>query len=143
MNRVGHSFIKKTMRERDGVFGGEVTGHYYFRDNFYADNGFIPALMLLELMSAKGQSLAELLAPLKAKYFISGEINTKVASMDLVQAKLDGLAKHYADGTVTSLDGVSVEYPGLALQRPAVEHRATVATESGSDDDSPDGRETG
>ena len=111
MNRVGHSFIKKTMRDRDGVFGGEVTGHYYFRENFYADNGFIPALMLLELMSAKGQSLAELLAPLKAKYFISGEINTKVASMDLVQAKLDGLAKRYADGTVTSLDGVSVEYP--------------------------------
>ena len=84
MNRVGHSFIKKTMRERDAIFGGEVTGHYYFRDNFYADNGFIPALLLLELMSKKGQSLAELLAPLKAKYFISGEINTKVASMDVV-----------------------------------------------------------
>ncbi|MBK5297754.1 MAG: phosphomannomutase/phosphoglucomutase [Vicinamibacteria bacterium] len=112
MNRVGHSFIKKTMRDRDGVFGGEVTGHYYFRDNFYADNGFIPALMLLELMSVKGQSLAELLAPLKAKYFISGEINTKVASMEVVQAKLDGLSKRYADGTVTHLDGVSVEYPG-------------------------------
>ena len=112
MNRVGHSFIKKTMRDKDGVFGGEVTGHYYFRENFYADNGFIPALMLLELMSVKGQSLAELLAPLKAKYFISGEINTKVASMDVVQAKLDGLSKRYADGTVTHLDGVSVEYPG-------------------------------
>lgn len=112
MNRVGHSFIKKTMRDKDGVFGGEVTGHYYFRENFYADNGFIPALMLLELMSVKGQSLAELLAPLKAKYFISGEINTKVASMDVVQAKLDGLSMRYADGTVTHLDGVSVEYPG-------------------------------
>jgi phosphomannomutase len=111
MNRVGHSFIKRTMRERDGVFGGEVTGHYYFRDNFYADNGFIPALMLLELMSVKSQSLAELLAPLKAKYFISGEINTKVAGMDVVQAKLDGLAQHYADGTVSHLDGVSVEFP--------------------------------
>ena len=111
MNRVGHSFIKQTMRDRDGVFGGEVTGHYYFRENFYADNGFIPALMLLELMSVKGQSLAELLAPLKAKYFISGEINTKVASMDVVQGKLDGLSKRYADGTVTHLDGVSVEYP--------------------------------
>jgi phosphomannomutase len=110
MNRVGHSFIKRTMREHDGVFGGEVTGHYYFRDNFYADNGFIPALMLLELMSAKGQPLAELLAPLKAKYFISGEINTKVASMDVVQEKLDGLAKVYGDGAVSHLDGVSVEY---------------------------------
>jgi phosphomannomutase len=111
MNRVGHSFIKKTMRERDGVFGGEVTGHYYFRENFYADNGFIPALMLLELMSAKGQSLAELLAPLKAKYHISGEINTRVASMDVVEGKLAGLTSRYADGAVTHLDGVSVDYP--------------------------------
>jgi phosphomannomutase len=111
MNRVGHSFIKKTMRERDGVFGGEVTGHYYFRENFYADNGFIPVLMLLELMSAKGQSLADLLAPLKAKYHISGEINTKVASMDLVRGKLAGLADKYSNGTVTHIDGVSVEYP--------------------------------
>ena len=110
MNRVGHSFIKRTMRERDGAFGGEVTGHYYFRDNFYADNGFIPALMLLELMSVKGQSLADLLAPLKAKYFISGEINTKVASMDVARAKLDGLARQYSDGRVSHLDGVSVEY---------------------------------
>ena len=58
MNRVGHAFIKRTMREQDGIFGGEVTGHYYFRDNFYADNGFIPALLMLELMSKKGQSLA-------------------------------------------------------------------------------------
>ena len=111
MNRVGHSFIKRTMRDKDGVFGGEVTGHYYFRENFYADNGFIPALMLLELMSVKGQSLAELLAPLKAKYFISGEINTKVASMDVVKGKLDGLASRYKDAVVTHLDGVSVEYP--------------------------------
>ena len=111
MNRVGHSFIKRTMREQDGVFGGEVTGHYYFRENYYADNGFIPALMLLELMSVKGQSLAELLAPLKAKYFISGEINTKVASMEVVRARLDALAARYADGRVTHLDGVSVEYP--------------------------------
>jgi phosphomannomutase len=110
MNRVGHSFIKKTMRERDGIFGGEVTGHYYFRDNFYADNGFIPAMMLLELMSVKGQSLADLLTPLKARYFISGEINTKVASMEVVKAKLDGLAEKYADATLARLDGVSVEY---------------------------------
>jgi phosphomannomutase len=110
MNRVGHSFIKKTMRERDGIFGGEVTGHYYFRDNFYADNGFIPAVLLLELMSKKGQSLAELLAPLKKKYFISGEINTKVANMDVVKAKLEGLAKKYGDAELAFVDGVSVDY---------------------------------
>ena len=110
INRVGHSFIKKTMREKDAIFGGEVTGHYYFRDNFYADNGFIPAVMLLELMSKKGQSLAQLLAPLDSKYFMSGEINTKVASMDVVTAKLDTLSARYADATVSHLDGVSVEY---------------------------------
>ena len=79
MNRVGHAFIKQRMRESNGVFGGEVTGHYYFRDNFYADNGFIPALLMLELMSKKGQSLHELLAPLRERYFISGEINTKLS----------------------------------------------------------------
>ena len=58
MNRVGHAFIKRRMREDNAIFGGEVTGHYYFRDNFYADNGFIPALLMLELMSRKGQTLA-------------------------------------------------------------------------------------
>ena len=92
MNRVGHAFFKKRMREENAAFGGEVTGHYYFRDNFYADNGFIPALLILELMSLKGQALHQLLEPLRAKYFISGEINTKVKSMALVQEKLDGLA---------------------------------------------------
>jgi phosphomannomutase len=110
MNRVGHAFIKRTMREQDGIFGGEVTGHYYFRDNFYADNGFIPALLMLELMSKKGQSLAALLEPLRAKYFISGEINTKVASMALVAEKLQALERKYAGSKIEKLDGVSVEF---------------------------------
>jgi len=111
MNRVGHAFFKKRMREENAVFGGEVTGHYYFRENFYADNGFIPALLILELMSKKGQTLRDLLAPLREKYFISGEINTKVGEMAAVQRKLDGLAAKYADGRVSRLDGVSVEFP--------------------------------
>jgi len=111
MNRVGHAFIKRRMRETDAIFGGEVTGHYYFRDNFYADNGFIPALLILELMSKKGQSLAQLLEPLREKYFISGEINTKLASMSLVAPKLEQIAKTYADGQQLTLDGISVEYP--------------------------------
>jgi phosphomannomutase len=111
MNRVGHAFFKRRMREEGAIFGGEVTGHYYFRDNFYADNGFIPALLILELMSRKGQTLAELLAPLREKYFISGEINTGVSSMRTVQEKLDGLAARYTDGRVYTIDGVSVEYP--------------------------------
>ncbi len=111
MNRVGHAFFKKRMREENAIFGGEVTGHYYFRDNFYADNGFIPALLILELMSKKGQTLAELLAPLRAKYFISGEINTKLPDMRLVQAKIDGLAAKYSDGRISKMDGISAEYP--------------------------------
>ncbi len=110
MNRVGHAFFKKRMREENAVFGGEVTGHYYFRDFYYADNGFIPVLLMLELMSKKGQTLAQLLDPLRSRYFISGEINTKVGSMAQVEAKLDGLAAKYADGHVYRMDGVSVEY---------------------------------
>ena len=86
MNRVGHAFFKGRMRELNAVFGGEVTGHYYFRDNFYCDNGFIPALLILELMSKKNQSLKQLLEPLRAKYFISGEINTKMPSMEAMTA---------------------------------------------------------
>jgi phosphomannomutase len=110
MNRVGHAFIKAKMREVDAIFGGEVTGHYYFRDNFYADNGFIPALLILELMSKKGKSLRDLLEPLRQKYFISGEINTKVSSMAVTGEKLDALAREYAHGNVYRLDGVSVEF---------------------------------
>jgi len=111
MNRVGHAFFKKRMREENGIFAGEVTGHYYFRDNFYADNGFIPALLILELMSKKGKALHELLEPLRARYFISGEINTKVTSMQAVQEKLDGLAARYAGGHVYRMDGISMEAP--------------------------------
>jgi phosphomannomutase len=111
MNRVGHAFFKARMREENAIFGGEVTGHYYFRDNFYADNGFIPALLILELMSRKGQTLHQLLAPLREKYFISGEINTRVSDMKKTQEKIDGLAARYGDGRVYSLDGISAEYP--------------------------------
>jgi phosphomannomutase len=111
MNRVGHAFFKRRMRETNAIFGGEVTGHYYFRDNFYADNGFIPALLMLELMSKKGQSLRDLLEPLRQRYFISGEINTKLKSMDAVPAKLEEIAAKYADGEQYKLDGISVEYP--------------------------------
>jgi phosphomannomutase len=111
MNRVGHAFFKRRMREDNAIFGGEVTGHYYFRDNFYADNGFIPALLILELMSRKNMTLRELLAPLREKYFISGEINTKVADMRKALEKIDGLAAKYQAGKVYSMDGVSAEFP--------------------------------
>src|SRR5262249_36091517 len=111
MNRVGHAFFKQRMRESNAIFGGEVTGHYYFRDNFYADNGFIPALLILELMSKKGKSLHELLRPLNQWYFISGEINTKLPSMDAAPQKLKHIAQRYTDGRQYELDGISVEYP--------------------------------
>jgi phosphomannomutase len=111
MNRVGHAFIKRRMREENAIFGGEVTGHYYFRDFYYADNGFIPALLILELMSRKNMTLAQLLAPLRAKYFISGEINTRVSDVSVVQQRLADLAAKYSDGHAYSMDGFSVEYP--------------------------------
>jgi phosphomannomutase len=110
MNRVGHAFIKQRMRQVDGMFAGEVTGHYYFRDFFYADNGFIPALLILELMSKKGQSLHELLGPLRERYFISGEINTSLRSMDEVPAKLAAIEAKYSTAEIAHIDGISVDY---------------------------------
>jgi phosphomannomutase len=111
MNRVGHAFFKRRMREENAIFGGEVTGHYYFRDNFYADNGFIPALLILELMSRKGQTLHELVEPLRKKYFISGEINTKVSDLQKAMEKIDGLSAKYQSGRVYTMDGISAEFP--------------------------------
>ena len=111
MNRVGHAFIKARMRKENAIFGGEVTGHYYFRDFYYCDNGFIPALLILELMSKKKTTLADLLAPLRAKYFISGEINTKVGDMAAVNARLDDLRARYRDAKTYEIDGFSAEYP--------------------------------
>ena len=111
MNRVGHAFFKARMRELNAAFGGEVTGHYYFRDNFYCDNGFIPALLILELMSKKGKSLKQLLEPLRAKYFISGEINTKMPSMAATAARIAAIEARYPDASISKLDGISIEYP--------------------------------
>jgi len=111
MNRVGHAFIKQRMRQEDALFAGEVTGHYYFRDFYYADNGFIPALLILELMSKKNMSLRELLEPYREHYFISGEINTKLKSMDEVPARLSAIQSRYGDAQIQQMDGVSVDYP--------------------------------
>ena len=115
MNRVGHAFIKQRMRQENGIFAGEVTGHYYFRDYSYADNGFIPALLMLELMSTKKQSLRELLKPYRDKYFISGEINTRLANMTEVPKKLAAVEARYKDARIERVDGVSVEYPDWHL----------------------------
>lgn len=111
MNRVGHAFIKRRMREEHALFAGEVTGHYYFRDFYYADNGFIPALLILELMSKKDRTLHALLEPFRERYFISGEINTPMSDMAKASARVKELSERYRDGHTYFLDGFSVEYP--------------------------------
>jgi phosphomannomutase len=107
LNRVGHAFFKQRMRREHVLFGGEVSGHYYFSDNYNADSGFIPALLILELLSQKGATMAELLEPLRATYFISGEINSTVADVPAALARLE---ERFADGEITTLDGISVDY---------------------------------
>jgi phosphomannomutase len=107
VNRVGHAFFKTRMRAEGSLFGGEVSGHYYFREFYCADSGTLPALLILELLCREGRSLSELLAPLRAKYFISGEINSEVSDQD---AKMAEIAERYADARQERLDGISVEY---------------------------------
>ncbi|HYI81292.1 MAG TPA: phosphomannomutase/phosphoglucomutase [Thermoleophilaceae bacterium] len=107
VNRVGHAFFKTRMRDEGAAFGGEVSGHYYFRDFYCADSGVLPALLILELLSKDDRTLADLLADLRGKYFISGEINSEVADQD---GKMREIAERYSDGEVSWLDGVSVDY---------------------------------
>ena len=83
VNRVGHAFIKHRMRTDDAVFGGEVSGHYYFRGFTQADSGVVPFLLMLELLSRRGKKLSELLRPYRGRYFITGELNTPVQDVAL------------------------------------------------------------
>jgi phosphomannomutase len=107
MNRVGHAFFKTRMRQESAAFGGEVSGHYYFRDFYCADSGTIPALLILELLSAERARFSELLQPYRSRYFISGEINSEV---DDQEVKLEALSQRYEDANQYRLDGLSVEY---------------------------------
>ena len=107
INRVGHAFIKQRMREEGAVFGGEVSAHYYFRDFSQADSGVVPFLLMLELVSTRGQKLSEILAPFRSRYFLTGEINTPVAD---VAVKLQELKERFgAEGRVSHLDGLSID----------------------------------
>jgi phosphomannomutase len=107
VNRVGHAFIKQRMREEEAVFAGEVSGHYYFRDFYQADSGVIPFLLMLELISKRGQSLSELLRPYRERYFLTGEINVPVAD---VAVKLQEIKERLgSEGRVSHLDGISIE----------------------------------
>jgi phosphomannomutase len=109
LSRVGHAFFKARMREEDAVFGGEVSGHYYFRDFWNADSGTIPALLMLELLSKEGRTLAEAMDGFRSRYFISGEINSEV---DEPQAKLEEIVDRFGQGALLSdLDGVSIDFP--------------------------------
>jgi phosphomannomutase len=108
VNRVGHAFFKTRMREIGAAFGGEVSGHYYFRDFYNADSGTIPALLILELLSKKGRRMSELMADFRSKYFISGEINSEVSDQE---AKMREIEERWSDGEISQLDGVSVDYP--------------------------------
>jgi phosphomannomutase len=110
INRVGHAFFKTRMRDEGAIFGGEVSGHYYFHDFYNADSGTLPALLVLEKLSVEGKKLSQLLEPFKAKYFISGEINSEVAD---APAKMAELEEHYGSlpgATVTHVDGVSIDF---------------------------------
>jgi len=108
MERVGHAFIKRRMSNEGAVFGGEVTGHYYFGDFFFADSGIVPSLIIMEMLSKKQAGLSDLLKPLEAKYFISGEINTRISGDP--KAKMQELAETFKAGKVEWLDGVSVTF---------------------------------
>lgn len=107
IERVGHAFIKRRMAQENSVFGGEVSGHYYFRDFNFADSGMIPSLLILRLISQRGMKLSEILAPLENTYFVSGEINSTV---DDATAKMAQIGERYADAEVQHIDGISVTY---------------------------------
>ena len=108
VNRVGHAFFKQAMRERSAAFGGEVSGHYYFRDFWCADSGTLPALLVLELLSVEKRKLSDLVGAFRDRYFISGEINSEVSDQE---GKMKEIAAAYPDAEIGWLDGVSVDYP--------------------------------
>ena len=109
MERVGHAFMKDRMAKEYAIFGGEVTGHYYFRDFFCADSGILPSLVILEMLSKKAVKLSKLLKPLESTYFISGEINSRI-SID-AKVKLKEIVRVFGkDARVEWLDGVSITF---------------------------------
>lgn len=107
ISRVGHSYIKEKMREVNGLYATESSGHTYFRDFWYADNGMIPVMQVLEYLTENSVALSEELKPVMNKYIISGEINSEVRDKE---GKMEEIAKKYSDGQISKLDGVAVEY---------------------------------
>lgn len=107
--KIGHAFIKPKMQEEDAVFGGEVSGHFYFKDFWFADSGLLTGLVFLEYASSLDTSLSDKLAELEAKYHLSGEINSVV---DNHEAVLQSIKERYSDSQINELDGIEVRYPG-------------------------------
>ena len=107
MSRVGHAFIKAQMRQEGAVFAGELSGHYYFRENYVAESQGLAMIKLANLLCKSGRKVSDLVDPLRNKYVQSGEINSKVAD---VQKVLQRIREKYSDGHLFELDGISVEY---------------------------------
>ncbi|MFH0880495.1 MAG: phosphomannomutase/phosphoglucomutase, partial [Lentisphaerota bacterium] len=107
MSRVGHAFIKQQMRDADALFAGELSGHYYFKENYYTESSSLAALFVANLVSQSGKPLSEMIRPIQ-RYFASGEINSEVEDVKKVVAALE---KKYGDGQAIHLDGLSVQYP--------------------------------
>jgi phosphomannomutase len=104
--RVGHSFMKATLREKNGIFGGELAGHYYFRDNYYADCALLAVVEIINLLRQKASSMSELVAPI-ARYAKTPEINFVVEDK---QSRIQELAERFDDGQIDYLDGITVQY---------------------------------
>jgi len=109
ISKGGHAFIKDRMRKENALFAGEMSAHYYFRDNFYADNGIIPFLLVLEHLSKLGGSFSEMMAPYMAGHYMSGELNYKVKDIQKVIAAVRD--KYGKEGTEDFTDGFSLDTP--------------------------------
>lgn len=105
--QVGHSYIKQKLRNVNGVFASESSGHTYYQDFWYADCGMIPPMQILEMISGTKKTLSQMLSPIMNKYFISGEINSEINDKE---KKLQQIAHAYSDGKISTLDGIAVEY---------------------------------
>ncbi|HOI30385.1 MAG TPA: phosphomannomutase/phosphoglucomutase [Melioribacteraceae bacterium] len=108
VSKSGHAFIKQKMREVNSIYGGEMSAHHYFRDNYYSDSGLIPFLLILQLMSDENSKLSDLVEEMIKEYPCSGEINSTVSN---AKEKIEKIKEKFNDGTVDELDGLSVEYP--------------------------------
>ena len=106
--KPGHVYIKREMQKRGIVFGGEGSGHYYFKDFWYADSGFLTAMTILSYVSALNTPLSDKIKELEAKYFVSGEINSQIKN---AQTVLDKVKEKYSDGELNEISGVAIRYP--------------------------------